>query len=102
MSFRRIAGQVGTDGILKAVVAEYGLKAAELQRRQYGREARAVAALLLMREPGHTQREVARRLAMGTGSAVCRQIGRLKARLPADRDLVARLARMKGELERRT
>ena len=97
VSYRRIAVRVDPDAILKAVAAEYGLQAADLQCRQYGCEARAVAALLLIREAGLTQREVARRLGMGTGSAVCHRIALIKSCLPADNNLAARLERIQGK-----
>lgn len=62
---------------------------------------RGVAARILCRYAGLSQREVAEQLHIGSGSAVSRQLTLLKDRLEADRKLEKRVATAELELERR-
>ena len=79
--------------VLDAVAREFGVEPAALQRRQYDCVARAVAALMLGRYAGMNQRDSAGLLGMGTGSAVCRQLQRLRERQVHDAALTERIER---------
>lgn len=91
---------VTATAVLDAVAKEFGMDPAALRRRQYDCAPRAVAALLLGRHAGMNQRDVGAWLSMGTGSAVCRQLSRLRDRRAGDPDLAARLDGIESALER--
>lgn len=93
-SFRRVTATVTATAVLDAVAREFGGESAALQIRQYDCVSRAVAALLLGRYAGMNQRDTAIILGMGTGSAVCRQLQRLRTRQAEDSDLAERVARL--------
>jgi REP element-mobilizing transposase RayT len=93
-SFRRESPAVSAGVVLDAVAGEFGVQAGFLRRRQYSCAGRAVAAQLLGRYAGMNQRDAAAFLGMGTGSAACRQLKRLRARLADDRSLAQRLKRI--------
>jgi len=80
VSFRRVSPTATATAVLDVVAAEFGIEAATLRRRQYDCVARAVAAQLLGRHAGMNQRDIGTFLGMGTGSAVCRQLQRLRQR----------------------
>jgi hypothetical protein len=56
----------------------------EFRRRRRHSPLRAVAARLLVRYAGFGQREVAARLDIGSGAAVCNQLKRLPDKLAGD------------------
>jgi hypothetical protein len=87
--------------VLDAVAKEYGIETAALRKRQYDCVARAVAAQLLGRYAGMNQRDDAVLLAMGTGSAVCRQLQRLRERQAHEALLTERVKRSGRALEAR-
>ncbi len=99
VSFRRVAPVVTAEAVLDAVSSEFMVDGTALRRRQYDCPARAVAALLLGRYAGMNQRDVGVLLGMGTGSAVCRQIRRLRQRQADDADLRDRIERLRSALE---
>ncbi len=78
VAFRRTKEQVDAEKILEAVCGHFGVSAAELKRRRMNDPIRPVAAALLTRKGGLTQREVAQQLGLSTGAAVCLQLKRLK------------------------
>jgi putative transposase len=101
VSFRRVVTAVPVGAVLESVSREFGVDRESLRRRAYGCVARAVAALLLMREAGMREREVAGMLGMGTGAAVSHQIQRLRQRMAEDADLRRRVERLSSKLARR-
>jgi hypothetical protein len=90
VSFRRVVPTMSATAVLAAVAKEFGLEPAALRRRQYDCAARAVAAFMLGRHAGMNQRDIAAFLGMGSGSAVCRQLQRLRERISDDHRLVDR------------
>ena len=85
------------DGPLRpsdSVIEVWGVDPASLRRRQYGCVARAAAAFMLGRYAGMNQRDIGVFLGMGTGSAVCRQFGRLRERLRDDAELREKIDRI--------
>jgi putative transposase len=91
VSFRRRAPRIGADPVLRAVAQVYNLDVPSLRKRQYDCVARAIAALLLGREVGMNQRNIATMLGMGTGSAVCRQLKRLRLRMGNESHIAAKV-----------
>jgi len=77
ISLRRIGKKVKPQEILRAVGEAYGVERKDLLRRRRGAVDRAVAAELLVKHAGLTQRAVGALLNMGSGSAVSQQIKRL-------------------------
>jgi len=70
--------------VLDRVARAAGVGIEELQRRRRGRALQAVAARLLGRYAGLTQRDIAPLLGLTSGSSVSCQLRRLPARLAAD------------------
>jgi len=87
VAFRCLEPVATAETVLDAVAGAFGVERAALQRRQYGCAARAAAALLLGRSAGMNQRDIGSLLGMGTGSAVCRQLQRLRDRQADDHAL---------------
>jgi hypothetical protein len=84
-----------------AVVADaFGLKAVDLEKRQYDSEARAVAAQMLVRYAGMNQRDIGVKLGMGTGSAVCQQLKKVKACRIGGSDMDVRMKKIERVLEK--
>ena len=90
-SFRHPTELLSADDVLRVVGEEFAVEPQALERRRRGSPLRAVAARLLTRYAGLSQRDVAERLRIGSGSAVCKQLRGLPERLAADRGLRRRL-----------
>ena len=71
----------------------------KFRRRRRNSSLRAVAARLLVRYAGYTQRDVADHLGIGGGSAVCNQLKRLSERVPRDKRLRALLEESESKLD---
>lgn len=94
IALRRQVDRVESEQILAAVCSHYGIKRAALMQRRRADEIRPVAAALLTRFGCLTQREAGRLLGLTTGSAVCRQLTRLRsAPSPAQTRALARLTK---------
>ncbi len=91
--------RVRPEAVLEAVAEAFGIKPQELRRRQYDCMARAAAAWLLSRHGGMNQRDVGAWLGMGTGSAVCQQVKRLRCVREEDVELAARLRLAESTLQ---
>ena len=91
VSFRRVEPRIGGEMVLGAVAKVFGIDAGALKKRQYKCVARAVTARMLGRYAGMNQRDIGAFLGMGTGSAVCRQLVRLRQQETQDRGLAARI-----------
>jgi REP element-mobilizing transposase RayT len=100
VSFRRVAGKIKPETVVGLVAEAFGMKAVELGKRRYACGARAVAARMLVKYAGLNQREIGVILGMGSGSAVCRQLKRLKERRPGAPDWDARVAALEHALEK--
>ena len=84
--------------VVEAVAAEYGVGAEMMPERQRGTWLRPVAAKMLCRYGGLTQRAAAGMLRMTTGSAVSAQIRRLAAEQSQNRQLRRQLDRIERVL----
>jgi len=101
VSFRHMGPRREAGVVVKAVAEAFGLDASALRKRQYDCVARAVCAWLLGRYSGMNQRDIGGYLTMGMGSAVCRQLQRLRARQAEEPALAARVRRLRSVLEGR-
>ena len=99
ISFRRVAPTVTAATVLDSVAREFAIESAALRRRQYDCVARAAAAFMLARYAGMNQRDIGGFLGMGTGSAVCHQLQRLRQGQAHDRALKARIERIATALQ---
>jgi putative transposase len=100
VSFRRIVQKVSPAVVLGVVADTFGMKPGDLRMRHYDCAARAVAALMLIRHAGMNQRDICGLLGMGTGSAVCRQLQRLRIRRTRDSVLDVQIEGMESALEK--
>jgi len=96
ISFRRSKNVVEPGQVVEAVCKYFGVKEDDLRRYYKKAWIKPVAATLLVRHAGLTQREVAARMGLGTGSAVCAQLKKVRAEggrhlRKAIRDLETRL-----------
>ena len=87
VSFRREGHKVSIDKILEVVSRELGVVCESIYRRKRGDYARPVAAKMLRRYGGLTQRETAQILKLCTGAAVSLQLKRLEELLSESRRL---------------
>ena len=97
-AFRRRASRVAPEDILKRVAAEFGVGLDEIEARTYAGWARSAAAWMLVRHARLTQREVAGRLGLGSGAAVCVRISRMKAKAAAEPEWAARIEKLSRSL----
>lgn len=97
-SFRRITEPVPVNQILATLSEGLGVEVAAFRQRLRDSGLRAIAARMLTRFGGQTQREVAGHLMMGTGGAVSAQLRRLPGLLAGDTRLRHKVERMEHEL----
>ena len=83
VAFRRIGAGVDPERIIRKVCERYGIGDDELRRQRKGGWEKAVAAELLVRHGGWSQRKIAERLGVTTGAAICMQLRRLRRNAPA-------------------
>lgn len=102
VSFRQVCRQASPEEVLEVVAAKFRVRPADLRRRRYDCVARAVAAELLGRHAGMNQRDIGQLLSMGTGSAVCRQLKRLRERRARDAGLSVGMGELTSDLKRGT
>jgi hypothetical protein len=96
VSFRKVTHPLTAHEVLRTVAKVLGAKVVDLTRRRRGTPDRAVAATMLCRYGGLSQREAAGVLGLGTGIAVGWQLRSLPERVQRDR----KLRRCVGEVER--
>ena len=91
LAFRKQVSFVPVPRILEAICQRYGIGESDLHRRRYDDGIKPVAAALLTRLGGLSQRAAAEHLGLTTGAAVCLQLRRLKfpALAAAQKDLRA-------------
>lgn len=78
ISFRREAVVRDAEGIVTLVASVFGVAAEDMRRQMRRNPARPVAAYLLCKYAGLTQREAGKRLGYGTGAAVSLQLKQLR------------------------
>jgi REP element-mobilizing transposase RayT len=100
ISFRHISEPLPAHDVLDVLSAIFEVEVSEFSRRRHGSPLRAVAAKLLLRYAGLTQRDVAALLSIGSGSAVCNQLKALPGKLAKDRRLGRRLKEAETALDK--
>jgi len=99
VSFRRVTEPLPADCILSTVADALGVQVTTFRQRRRNSPLRAVAARMLIRFGGQTQRQVAACLDMGTGGAVSAQMRRLPELLAGDPRLGRDLKKIEKLLE---
>jgi REP element-mobilizing transposase RayT len=87
ISFRRVKEPLPAETILKTLAKRFAVEPDAFHQRRRNSPLRAVAAQMLIRFGGQTQREVAVLLDLGTGGAVSAQVRKLPRLLSEDRQL---------------
>jgi len=100
VSFRHAARKISSEAVVDIVADTFGMKSDDLKKRRYDCVVRAVAAQMLGRYAGMNQRDIGGLLNMGTGSAVCRQLKRLRDRRVRGSDLEADIEGIESALEK--
>ncbi len=87
MNFRRVVDPLGHESVLSVIEDVFEIDRAELfsQRRDY--PLRGIAAMLLMKYSGLTQRQVAALLNVRSGSTISKQIARSRKLLAEEEEL---------------
>jgi chromosomal replication initiation ATPase DnaA len=98
VALRRQLADVPAKEILRIVARELKLAGEDLKRQVRGDWRRPLAAYLLQKYGGLTQREVGLEFGLGTGSAVSVQVKRFKAELVGERHCARALARIEKQL----
>ena len=98
VSFRREAILKDVEGIVGIVAKAFGVEVADMKRRMGSSMARPVAARMLIKHAGLTQRAAGRELGYGTGSAVSHQFKRLTERLITDTGLAKKVRKVEREI----
>ena len=99
IAFRRVTEPMSADVILEAVAVALGVETSDLKMRLRSSPLRGIAARMLIRFGGMTQREAATSLNMGTGGAVGARVRRLPALLEKDRRLRRQTALLEDNLQ---
>jgi len=99
---RRRVGRLTTDQILAEVCRELKIERREIAQRQRGNWARPLAAMMLSKYGGLTQRDIAEEMCLSTGSAVSFQVRKLKESLTSDKHLLETVSRIDKALGRHT
>ena len=99
VAMRRQGSEVPTEEILKVVYRELKLDARELQRWRKGDWQRSLAAYLLQKHGGLTQREIAGMIGVTTGAAVSAQLRQFRVRREREWGIRRALARIEKRLE---
>ena len=98
VSFRRITEPLSSDTVLGILADVLGVEVAEFRQRRRDSLLRAIAARYLMRYAGRNQREVARELGAGSGSAMSKQLKRLSQSMSSDGKLRKTMAKAEQRL----
>lgn len=100
VSFRRVGARTEPEVVLATVAGAFGVAVKALKARGYRQPARTAAMCMLGKYAGLNQREVAEYLQVGTGSAVCRAMGRLAQQRKGDRELDATIKHLDSLLNK--
>jgi len=99
VSFRREVGRVPPGQILSIVAREFGESVEKLETQRYRSRARSVAARMLCKHAGLTQRQAAGVLGFGTSGPVSRQLRRLAEELADDTALARHVSRIEEAIK---
>ncbi len=100
--FRREASTLKVEEIEKAVCEGLGIESEELRRHRKNSTARPVAARMLCKYAGLSQREVAKSFGVGTGAAVCTQLKRLDEAMKKSRKTQRAVRQIEKALEKKS
>ncbi len=100
ISFRLCTRKIDPETIIRLVAERFGMSPDDLGVRQYDCAARAVAGYLLVKYSGLNQRDIGERLGMGSGSAVSRQLKRLRERRETGTVLTQHIERLEKLLNK--
>ncbi len=98
VALRRVGRRLEPGRVVEAVCRHFGEVPESIGRRTRGGWLRAVAARMLSRHSGLTQREIAPLLGVGTGKAASVQLSRLAIVLKHDRRLARQVDQIEKEL----
>ena len=101
-SFHRQAATMEPEAVLKIVSGQLNVPKDGLRQRTRGSMARAVAAQMLCKYAGITQREAAAVLGLKTGTAVSHQLKKLRRHLAENRELARAVSRIEKALRARS
>lgn len=101
VSFRKMIRALEAGEVLGVLAKAFSVEVEAFRERRRDSPLRGVAASMLCRYAGLSQREVAEALGIGSGSAVSRQLARLNERLEQDRRLKKLVGETDRELQRR-
>jgi len=87
VALRRVGQRLAADRIVAVVCRRFGVQPGEERSRRRDNWLRPVAARMLSRFGGLTQREIAARFGVGTGKSVSDQLRRLNTALSVDKAL---------------
>jgi REP element-mobilizing transposase RayT len=99
VALRRIGRRLTSDRIVAVACRHLGVKSGDERCRRRDCWIRPIVARMLSRYGGLSQREIAVRLAVGTGKSVSEQLQRLSATLEEDRSLRILVTALESELE---
>ena len=99
VAFREKAESLSSDVVIDAVCSKFGVDKEYLRMRQRGCMIRPVAAYLLCKFTGMTQRAVASELNLTSGAAIGRQIRGLLKALAMDGTLKRKVEKVTAGLE---
>ena len=99
ISFRHITEPLPVETIMAALSELLDVDVGVFRQRRRNSPLRAIAARMLMRYGGQTQRQAAMHLDMGTGGAVSAQVRKLPGLVAKDRQLRGRIKRIERKLE---
>lgn len=98
VSFRRESHFCDPDAVVLEAAKAFKVTEADMTRQMRGTWARPVAAHLLCKLVGMSQREAGERLGYGTGAAVSRQLKRLRQALAEDIALAQRVRKIESRI----
>jgi len=98
VSLRHVTEPLTAETVLEVLAEVFGVGVGEFKRRRRDSVLRPVAARFLVRYAGQSQRDVARTLNVGSGSAVSKRLASLSGQLAKDRQLRALLAQAEKRL----
>ena len=98
VALRRVVHRLEPDRIMAVVCRHLEVEPGVERLRRRGGWVRAVGARMLGRFAGESQRDIAKRFAVGTGKAISAHLQRLAAALGADKTLQRRIRAVEQEL----